>query len=59
MTGKKDFEEKGVTAGLMARMTMSSWGTGKVVVMEISFYVPEVLILMVEKGVFGSSLIKK
>ena len=57
--GKKEFEEKGETAGLMVRMTNMLWGTGKVVVMERGFCVLEVLISIVEKGVLGSALIKK
>ena len=38
MMGKKEFEEKGETAGLMVRTTKPLWGTGKVVVMD-SFFV--------------------
>ena len=39
MTGKKEFEDKGETAGLMARMKMLLWETGKVVVMDSGFCV--------------------
>ena len=51
--GKKEFEEKGATAGLMARTKKPLWGTGKVVVMDSGFCVLEEFISMVEKGVFG------
>ena len=57
--GKKEFEEKGSTSGLMVRTTKPSWGTGKVVVTGSEFCVPDRLISMVEKGVFGSELTKK
>ena len=59
MMGNKEFEEKGVTAGLMARTTKPLWGTGKVVVVGSGLYVLEGLISMVEKGVLGSALINK
>ena len=49
--GKKEFEEKGVTAVLMVRMTKPLWGTGNAVVMDSGLYVLEGLISMVEKGV--------
>ena len=52
--GKKEFEEKGATSGLMDRKTKLLWRIGKVVVMDIGLCVLEVLIPMVEKGVFGS-----
>ena len=57
--GKKGFEEKGATAGLIVRITKPLWGTGKVVVMDSGFCVLEGLISMVEKGVLRSALIKK
>ena len=57
--GKKESEEKGVTASLMVRMKKQFWGTGKVVVIDRGFCVMEGLISMVEKGVFGLALIKK
>ena len=57
--GKKEFEEKGATAGLMARTTNPLWGTGKMMVMDSGFCVLERFISMVEKGVLGSELIKK
>ena len=43
----------------MVRMKQPLWGTGKVLVIDRGFCVLEVLISMVEKGVFGSELIKK
>ena len=55
--GKKEFEEKGSTAGLMVRTTKLLWGTGKVVFMESGLCVLEVLIPMFKKGVLGSELI--
>ena len=45
-------------ASFMVRTKKSLWGTGKVVVMDTGFYVLKGLISMVEKGVFGSALIK-
>ena len=57
--GKKEFEEKGVTAGLIARITKTLWGTGKAMIMDRGLCVMEGLISIVEKGVFGSTLIKK
>ena len=45
--GKKEFEEKGTTAGLMARAIKLLWGTVEVVVMDSGFCVLEELILMV------------
>ena len=57
--GKKDFEEKGVTAGLTARMKNPLWGTGKVVAMDSCLCLLELLISMAEKGVLGLALIKK
>ena len=45
--GKKKFEERGVTAGLMVRTTKPLWGTGKVVVMESDFCVVDGFISMV------------
>ena len=43
----------------MVRMKNLLWGTGKVVFMDIIFCVLEGFISMVEKGVLGSTLIKK
>ena len=43
----------------MVRTKKLLLGTGEVVVMDSGFYVLEGLISMVEKGVFGSELIKK
>ena len=43
----------------MVRIKNLVWGTGKVVVMESGFCVLEGVILMVEKSVLGSALIKK
>ena len=57
--GEKEFEEKGVTDGLVVRMINTLWGTRKVVVVDIGLCVLEVLISMSEKGVLGSDLIKK
>ena len=57
--GKKEFDKKGETAGLTVRITKPLWGTGKVVVIYRGFCLPEGLISMVEKGVFGSALTKK
>ena len=57
--GKKEFEEKEYMDGLMVIKTKKLWGTGKVVVMNIGFYVLERLISMVEKGVLELALIKK
>ena len=42
--GKKDFDEKGATYGLMVRTTTPVWGTGKVVVTDSRFCVMEGLI---------------
>ena len=57
--GKKEFDEKGAIADLMLIMTNPLWGTGMVVVIDSGFFVLEGLILMVDKGVLGSELIKK
>ena len=57
--GKKEFEEKGATASLVARMKKPLWGTRKVVVMDSGFYLVEGLISIVDKGVLGLALIKK
>ena len=48
MMGKKEFGEKGATAGLMVRVTKDS-----------GLCVFEGLISMVDKGVLGLALIKK
>ena len=48
--GKKEFEEKGATAGLTVRMKNPLWETGKVVVMDRRSCVMEGLISMVENG---------
>ena len=48
MMGKKEFGEKGVTAGFMARVTKDS-----------GLCVLEGLISMVDKGVLGLAIIKK
>ena len=53
LMGKKDFEEKGVTSGLMVGMKKPLWGAGEVLIMYRSFCVLEVLISMVDKGLFG------
>ena len=53
MMGKKDFEEKKLTAALMVAMSKPLWGTGKVVVMDSGLCVPEGLISMVGRGDFG------
>ena len=58
MMGKKDFEEKGSTSGLVVKMTKHLWRTCKVVVMYIGLCVLEGLNSMVLKGVFGSAFIK-
>ena len=57
--GKTKFDEKGVIDGLMVRAKKTLWGTGKVAVMDIGIFVLEEFISMVEKGFFGSALIKK
>ena len=57
--GKKEFEEKEATSGLMVRTTKPLWWAGKVVVVDSGFYVLEGFISMVKKGVFGLALIKK
>ena len=57
--GKKEFEEKGVTDGLMTRTTKPLWGTGKVVVVGSGLYVLEGLISVVERFFWGSALMKK
>ena len=57
--GKKGFEEKGATAGLIVRITKPLWGTGKVVVMDSGFCVLEGLISMAENNFLGLALIKK
>ena len=59
LLGKKEFEEKGATSGLMVSMTKQLWGTGKVVVMDNGFCVLEEFIPMVGKVVLESALIKK
>ena len=59
MMGKKEFEEKGAAAGLMVRTTKPLCGTGNVGVVDGSFFVLEVLVSMVEKGVLGLASIKK
>ena len=59
MIGKNYFYEKGETAGFMVRMKNPLWVTGKVVVMYSGFCVLGGSISMVEKGFWGSSLIKK
>ena len=41
MMGKKEFEEKGLMAGLMVSMINPLYGTGKVVVMYSDFCVLE------------------
>ena len=43
----------------MFQMTKSIQGTGKEIIMDISFCVMEGLILMIEKGVLGLALLKK
>ena len=53
MTGKKEFEDKGEKAGLMARMAKPLWEIGKVVGAESGFCVLDGSISMVEKGFFG------
>ena len=57
--GKKEFEEKGETAVLMARITNPLWVTGKVVFMDSGLCVLEGFISMVEKDVLGSVLVQK
>ena len=57
--GRKEFDEKGETVGLMVWMSNTSWITGKVVVINSGFCVMEGLILIYEQGVFGLSLINK
>ena len=56
---KKDFDEKGVAAGLMISTTKKLWEKGKAVITDSGLYILGVLISMVKKGVFGSVLIKK
>ena len=56
---QKYFDKKRETAGMMVRMKNPIWRSGKVVIIDIGFYVLEWPILMVEKGVFGSASIKK
>ena len=51
--GNKEFNEKGLAAGLVVRMKNTLWGIGKVVVMDSGFCVMEGLISMVEKCVLG------
>ena len=57
--GKKEFDEKGETEGLMFHVSNPLWGMVKVVVMDSGFCVMEGIILMVKKGSFGLALIKK
>ena len=46
-------------AGFMVWTKNNIRGTGKVIITYIGFYVLEGIILMVEKGILGSALIKK
>ena len=57
--GRKEFYEKGETAGLTVWMKNPIWGAEKVVIMSRGFYVMEGLILIREKGVLGLILIDK
>ena len=57
--GKKKFYENGSMADLMVRTTKTLLGTGEVVDMDSGLCVLAGLILMDEKGVLGSELIKK
>ena len=54
--GKTEFEEKGETDGFVVSTKNPLCGTGKVVVVDIGFYVLERFISMVEKGVLGVSV---
>ena len=58
MIGKKEFEEKGVTASLIVRTMNPLQRTGKVVFTDSGVCVLEGLISMVEKGVFRSDLLR-
>ena len=45
--------------GLMFRLTVSIWSTGKAVIMDISFCVLKGLLGMRKRGVYGNVSIKK
>ena len=59
MMVKKYFEEKLGATSLVVSITKPLWGTGKVVVVYSGFCVLEGWISMMDKGILGSSLIKK
>ncbi len=56
--GRKEFEERGKTVGLMLQMSKNLWNTGKVVTMDSGFSVSKGILAMREKGVFGQALVK-
>ena len=57
--GKKKYEEKGKTVGLMCQLTAPIHHTGKVVIMDSGFGVLEGLLQLKGLGVHGSAVIKK
>ena len=57
--GWKEFDDKPGMAGFMVRISKPLWVTGKLFIMYSGFFVLGGLILIFEKGIFGSALIKK
>ena len=56
---KKQFDELGVTVGLMLRMTKVIWHTGLCVIMNSGFCVLKGIIEMAKRGIYRAALIKK
>ena len=52
-------DEQGKTAGLLLRLTVPIWATGKVVVLDSGFCVLKAITELHKVGVYSSALIKK
>ena len=53
------FNEKGMTEGLLQRLTRQLWHTSKAVILDSRFCVLQGLVKLRKKGVFAAALIKK
>ena len=59
MKEKEGDNKRGKTVGLLLRLTLLLYNTGKVVILDSGFCVLKVLIKLCKVGVFAAAVIKK
>lgn len=56
---QQPYNDKGKTIGLLLRLSMSLWGSARVLVLDSGFCVLQGIIELAKKGVYAAALIKK